>query len=117
MRLGDTLKTPPSDFIKKLKDKNNKEFYSFFHNVTKKKEGTENEYEVVERYVVFVMNICVEPSSEIVIDKIIETKPKLNLGKDGREFLNNLVWIEATCKSKPTKEEGYTVHEDTPLPF
>lgn len=120
MKVGEIIKTPPSSFIKEITRYKGDKIHSFFYNVSRKKEGSD-EYEIAERYVVFVENMFIKPDTEIVIDKIIETKPKENISADGRKFLNNLVWVEISLKDKAKpKEPEYTVKNDTedmPLPF
>lgn len=122
MKIGEKLTVPPKEFMKKFKRQDGTEFYSFFHNVSKKNKDTD-QYEIIERYVIFVMNLILYADMEIEIEKIIETKPKLMIGNGGKEFLNNLVWIEAkeVVKEKQKETENYKVKDDDdndmPLPF
>lgn len=118
MKLGDKITIPPQSFMKEITRQDGTKLQSFLYNVSEKNKETEK-YEIIERYVVFVLNIRINPNDVIVVKEITQTVPKKSVGKDGREFLNNLVWINAELQNevKQKEESGFTVHEDTPLPF
>ena len=94
MYAGLRIKTPHSEFIKKIKYDNSDTIYSFFYNYFIKNKET-NKYEVAEAYVVNVTNIMPKPDSEIICTKIIKCQPKVMKSQDGRDFLNCVVYIEA----------------------
>lgn len=100
MYAGLRIKTPHSEFIKKIKYENSDTMYSFFYNYFVKNKET-NKYEVAEAYVVNVTNIMPKPDSEIICTKLIKCQPKIMKSKDGRDFLNCVVFIEADNVSEP----------------
>ena len=100
MYAGLRIKTPHSEFIKKIKYENTDTIYSFFYNYFVKNKET-NKYEVAEAYVVNVTNIMPKPDSEIICTKLIKCQPKVMKSKDGRDFLNCVVFIEADNVSEP----------------
>ena len=100
MYAGLRIKTPHSEFIKKIKYENSDTIYSFFYNYFIKNKET-NKYEVAEAYVVNVTNIMPKPDSEIICTKIIKCQPKVMKSQDGRDFLNCVVYIEADNVSEP----------------
>lgn len=100
MYAGLRIKTPHSEFIKKIKYENSDTMYSFFYNYFVKNKET-NKYEVAEAYVVNVTNIMPKPDSEIICTKLIKCQPKVMKSKDGRDFLNCVVFIEADNVSEP----------------
>ena len=100
MYAGLRIKTPHSEFIKKIKYENTDTIYSFFYNYFVKNKET-NKYEVAEAYVVNVTNIIPKPDSEIICTKILKCQPKIMKSKDGRDFLNCVVFIEADNVSEP----------------
>lgn len=100
MYVGLRIKTPHSEFIKKIKYENSDTIYSFFYNYFIKNKET-NKYEVAEAYVVNVTNIMPKPDSEIICTKIIKCQPKVMKSQDGRDFLNCVVYIEADNVSEP----------------
>lgn len=100
MYAGLRIKTPHSEFIKQLKYDNGDTIYSFFYNYFVKNKET-NKYEVAEAYVVNVTNIIPKPDSEIICTKLIKCQPKIMKSKDGRDFLNCVVFIEADNVSEP----------------
>ena len=100
MYAGLRIKTPHSEFIKQLKYNNSDTIYSFFYNYFIKNKET-NKYEVAEAYVVNVLNIMPKPDSEIICTKIVKCQPKVMKSKDGRDFLNCVVFIEADNVSEP----------------
>ena len=100
MFAGLRIKTPHSEFIKRLNYNNGEIIYSFFYNyMIKNKES--NKYEIAEAYVVNVTNIMPKPDSEIICTKIIKCQPKIMKSQDGRDFLNCVVYIEADNVSEP----------------
>ena len=100
MYAGLRIKTPHSEFIKQLQNNNGEKIYSFFYNYFVKNKET-NQYEVAEAYVVNVTNIIPKPDSEIICTKLIKCQPKIMKSKDGRDFLNCVVFIEADNVSEP----------------
>ena len=100
MYAGLRIKTPHSEFIKKIKYENTDTIYSFFYNYFIKNKET-NKYEVAEAYVVNVTNIIPKADSEIICTKIIKCQPKIMKSQDGRDFLNCVVYIEADNVSEP----------------
>lgn len=100
MYAGLRIKTPHSEFIKQLKDNSGNIIYSFFYNYFVKNKETDK-YEVAEAYVVNVTNIIPKPDSEIICTKLIKCQPKIMKSKDGRDFLNCAVFIEADNVSEP----------------
>ena len=100
MFAGLRIKTPHSEFIKRIKYNNGEIIYSFFYNYFVKNKET-NQYEVAEAYVVNVSNINPKPDSEIICTKILKCQPKIMKSKDGRDFLNCVVFIEADNVSEP----------------
>lgn len=100
MYAGLRIKTPHSEFIKQLRYNNSDTIYSFFYNYFIKNKET-NKYEVAEAYVVNVTNIMPKADSEIICTKIIKCQPKVMKSKDGRDFLNCVVFIEADNVSEP----------------
>lgn len=100
MYAGLRIKTPHSEFIKQIKNNNDEIIYSFFYNYFVKNKETDK-YEVAEAYVVNVTNIIPKPDSEIICTKLIKCQPKVMKSKDGRDFLNCVVYIEADNVSEP----------------
>ena len=100
MYAGLRIKTPHSEFIKQLQYDNGDTIYSFFYNYFVKNKET-NKYEIAEAYVVNVTNIIPKPDSEIICTKLIKCQPKIMKSKDGRDFLNCVVFIEADNVSEP----------------
>ena len=100
MYAGLRIKTPHSEFIKQIKNNNGEIIYSFFYNYFVKNKETDK-YEVAEAYVVNVTNIIPKPDSEIICTKLIKCQPKVMKSKDGRDFLNCVVYIEADNVSEP----------------
>ena len=100
MYAGLRIKTPHSEYIKKIKYENSDTIYSFFYNYFIKNKET-NKYEVAEAYVVNVTNIIPKADSEIICTKIIKCQPKIMKSQDGRDFLNCVVYIEADNVSEP----------------
>lgn len=100
MYAGLRIKTPHSEFIKQLQNNNGEKIYSFFYNYFVKNKETDK-YEVAEAYVVNVTNIIPKPDSEIICTKLIKCQPKIMKSKDGRDFLNCVVFIEADNVSEP----------------
>ena len=100
MFAGLRIKTPHSEFIKQLQNNNGEKIYSFFYNYFVKNKETDK-YEVAEAYVVNVTNIIPKPDSEIICTKLIKCQPKIMKSKDGRDFLNCVVFIEADNVSEP----------------
>lgn len=92
MRKNTKIKVPQSQFVKEMKDYNGMPYYSFFHNHSVKNKQTGN-WEIVERYVINVMNVILKPEMEIEITEIIEAKPQTMKSKDGRDFLNCVLWV------------------------
>lgn len=120
MKKGSVVKSPISAFIKRMKDKNENTYYSFFANKSEKNKDTE-EWSIVERYVINVMNIEVLPESEYEIEEIIEAKPATMKDKSGKEYLNCLLWVNAKCKQQEqnNNNNSYQVNDDSDddLPF
>lgn len=118
MKKGSVVKSPISAFIKRMKDKNENTYYSFFSNKSEKNKDTE-EWTITERYVINVMNIEVLPESEYEIEEIIEAKPATMKDKSGKEYLNCLLWVNAKSKQQEQTNNSYQVNEedDEPLPF
>ena len=92
MKKNTKIKVPQKQFVKELKDYNGMPYYSFFHNHSVKNKET-GQWEIVERYVINVMNVILQPEIEIEITEIIEAKPQLMKSKDGRDFLNCIIWV------------------------
>lgn len=118
MKKGSVVKSPISAFIKRMKDKNENTYYSFFANKSEKNKDTE-EWTITERYVINVMNVEVLPESEYEIEEIIEAKPATMKDKSGKEYLNCLLWVNAKSKQQEQTNNSYQVNEedDEPLPF
>ena len=118
MKKGSVVKSPISAFIKRMKDKNENTYYSFFANKSEKNKDTE-EWTITERYVINVMNVEVLPESEYEIEEIIEAKPATMKDKSGKEYLNCLLWVNAKSKQQEQTNNSYKVNEedDEPLPF
>lgn len=93
MRKQTKIKVPNSNFLKKIKDYKGVPYWSFFHNVSKRNDdGT---WEVTEKYLINVLNIELEPNQEIIITEILDAKPRVMKSKDGRDFLNCELFVNA----------------------
>lgn len=86
--------TPPVEFIRRLeKKKSDGCFYSFFYNISKKKENSD-EWKIAERYVINVMNLVPQERTEYYISNIIGCEPKIMKSKNGKDYLNCCVWCD-----------------------
>ena len=92
MKKGSKIKVPKSQFVKEMKDYNNNPYYSFLYNHSVKNKQT-GEWEITERYVINVMDVIIQPETEIEIVDILEAKPQIMKSKDGRDFLNCVMWV------------------------
>ena len=99
MKKGTKLETPIKSFIKELKDFNNNVYYSFLHNKSVKNEET-NMWEIKERYVINVMNMKIVENQKITITEIIEAKPQIMKDKKGKEYLNCILFVNASEHSE-----------------
>ena len=106
----DTKVTTPNNknFIKVLKDYNGVPYYSFLYNKSEKNKETQ-EWEIKERYVINVMNIELEENMEIIITEIIEAKPQVMKSKNGKDYLNCLIW----CNADKIKKENENTYQAT----
>ena len=95
MKRNAKLSVPANkSFVKELKDYNGTPYYSFLHNHSTRNKETDK-WEIRERYVINVMNIIVKAGTEIQLTEILEAKPEIMYSKDGREFLNCVMWVNA----------------------
>lgn len=92
MKKGSKIKVPKAQFVKEMKDYNKNPYYSFLYNHSVKNKQT-GEWEITERYVINVMDVIVQPETEIEIVEILEAKPQIMKSKDGRDFLNCVMWV------------------------
>ena len=112
MKRNARLSVPANkSFVKELKDYNGTPYYSFLHNhnIRNKETGV---WETKERYVINVMNIIVKAGTEIQLTEILEAKPEIMYSKDGREFLNCVMWVNARevfdeQKPQPQQQSQY----------
>lgn len=101
MYVGLRIKTPSAPWLKQFCTYDNTQtYYSFLYNYKVKNEET-GEYEIAERYIVNVMNIVPNADSDIVCTKILKCKPIIKKDKNGKEYLNCDVYIEAENVAKP----------------
>ena len=91
--LGLKIRIPNSKFIKKFKDYEGREYYSFIYHYRIKDEKT-NQWETVERYIINISNIEIKPESHIICTKILQCKPQNVVAKNGKEYNNCVVFIE-----------------------
>ncbi len=97
---GLRIKTPSSNFIRKYKDYDGNDYFSFLYNYSVKNKDT-GEYEVAERYVINIYNIEPKSDCEVICTKIVKCKPQVMTAKDGKEYLNCVVFIQADNVEKP----------------
>lgn len=97
---GLRIKTPSANFIKKMQDFKGNPYTSFLYNYSAKNEKS-GKYEIKERYVINIFNIVPNADSEIICTNIVNCKPQIMKSKDGRDFLNCVVTIEADNVSEP----------------
>lgn len=112
MKKGAKIKTPKKEYIKAMKDKNGETYYSFLYNKNAKNKDS-GEWEIIERYVVNVMNLELFGEEEIEINDFLETKPQINKDKKGREYLNCLVWVKASMSNANNNDNTYNPNEQT----
>ena len=99
MKKGTKIETPIKSFIKDYKDFEGKTYYSFLHNKSEKNKDT-NEWEIKERYVINVMNMKIVENQKITITEIIEAKPQIMKDKKGKEYLNCILYVNASEHSE-----------------
>lgn len=117
MKKNEKIKTPTSQFIKELKDYNNNTYYSFLHNKSEKNKET-NEWVIKERYVINVMNITVKPNTEIEINEILETVPRVMKDKKGKDYMNCILYVTASVvgeKEENFKKQANNTFDDFPF--
>lgn len=108
MRKDTKLTTPNNkNFIKVMKDYNGVPYYSFLYNKSEKNKETQ-EWEIKERYVINVMNIELEENMDIIITEILEAKPQVMKSKNGKDYLNCLIWCNADKIKKETENTYYS---------
>lgn len=115
IRKGMRIKTPSQAYIRTYNKYNNSgEYYSFLYNVGKVNPETKK-FETQEHYTINVMNIKPNPDSDIDVVEILTAKPVIKTSKDGREFLQCEVSINAENYSQPvspTYRENAKVNPD-----
>lgn len=113
MKKGSVVKTPDnSSFIKTMKDYNNNPYYSFLWNKSEKNKEN-GEWEIVERYLINVMNLQLEGGMEISITEILESKPKIMKDKKGKDYLNCVIFCNAEIVTKQeTTSNDFSVDDE-----
>ena len=114
MKKNEKLKTPISQYIKELKDYNNNTYYSFLHNKSERNKET-NEWVIKERYVINVINMVIKPNIDIEITEILESTPKIMRDRNGKEYMNCILFVTAKVVGETPKEEYKNDNNDFPF--
>lgn len=94
LRKGNKITTPKDDRLIKVFKNNEKNTItsSFFHTISEK--DSNGQWQIKESYVINVSGVELTTNQKIVIDEINGVEPKMMKSKNGKTYLNVVLYIK-----------------------